>query len=59
MIERTLIERARERVLDKKLWGRTCVNAILDGHWDEGGLIRDAIQEIEIEDLRNMKEFDQ
>jgi len=51
-----LIQQARERVKDSKLWGRTCVKAIMGGHWDNGSLIRQAVNKIEAEQMRAMKE---
>ena len=51
-----IIDRARERLASIKLWGRVPHKAILDGHWDQGDLIRQTIYEIEAEDMRGLKE---
>jgi len=55
-MEQNLIQRARERVLQSKHWGLTCVKAIKDGYWDEGNLIQLAAHEILAEDMRKLKE---
>ena len=52
----TLIERARERVLETKEWSPICARAIARGDWDMGALVRDALVQLETEDAVLLQE---
>ena len=56
MTDKTILQRARERLAGQKLWGRVSEKAILSGHWDNGDLIRHTIYEIEAEDVKSIRE---
>ena len=45
----TDIKLARQRVANKKLWGRPSEKAILDGYWDLGDIIKEELEQVRFE----------
>jgi len=43
------IDLARQRVAQSKLWGRVSEQAILKGHWDEGSLVKNELEQVRLE----------